>query len=158
MADAMDQCFIDLLDREEQINLSAIMIRHIARMANTSREHDLGYGFLLSLIFEYFEISLPQKVGAQVFDEIGSTTLVGCGFKVVKGELSASEQGHRTPLPPVSGPVPSAQTIAVQSQLKTELAEVKATLAEEKELNAKRHADLLALLSALSAKLSHSSS
>jgi len=51
MADAMDQCFIDLIDREEQINLSATMIRHIARIANTSSEHDLGYGFLLTCVF-----------------------------------------------------------------------------------------------------------
>jgi len=64
MADAMDQYLIDLLDREEQINLPALMIRHIARMANTSREHDLGYGFLLTQVFEFFEIELPQKVGA----------------------------------------------------------------------------------------------
>jgi len=131
-------------------------------MVNTSREHDLGYGFLLTLVFEFFEIELPQKVGAQVFDEIDSTTLMGCGFRVVKGDLSAFEQGHRTPLPPVPGPVPSAQTLDAlllgQSQLKTDLAEVKATLAAETELNAKRHADLLALLSDLSAKFSPSSS
>jgi len=52
LANAMDQCFIDLLDREEKINLPAIMVRHIARIANTTREHDLGYGFLLTLVFE----------------------------------------------------------------------------------------------------------
>ena len=92
-----------------------------------------------------------------MFDEIDSTTLMGCGFRVVKGEPSASEQGPRT----ISA-VPSAQMVdallADQSQLKTELAEVKATLVEERALNAKRHADLLALLSDLSAKLSPSSS
>jgi len=38
--------------------------------------------------------------------------------------------------------------------LKTELIEVKGALAEEKALNAKRHEDLLALLSALLEKLS----
>jgi len=38
--------------------------------------------------------------------------------------------------------------------LKTELAEVKEALAEEKAQNAKHREDLLALLSALSAKLS----
>jgi len=43
-ADAMDQCFTDLMDRSEQLNLPTIMIRHIARIANTTREHDLGYG------------------------------------------------------------------------------------------------------------------
>jgi len=58
MADAMDQCFIDLIDREEQINLPAIMIRHIARIANTSREHYLGHGFLLTHIFEHFGVKL----------------------------------------------------------------------------------------------------
>jgi len=58
MADAMDQCFIDLIDREEQINLPAIMIRHIARIANTSREHYLGHGFLLTRIFEHFGVKL----------------------------------------------------------------------------------------------------
>jgi len=129
MADALDQCLIDLLDREEQINLPAIMIRHIARMANPSKEHDLGYGFLLTLVFEFFKIPLPQKVGAQVFDEIGSTTLTSCGFQVVKGDPCASEQ---SPRPPVPGPVPSAQTLNAlltgQSQLKSELAELKAAV------------------------------
>jgi len=63
LADAMDQCFVDLMDRGKQINLPAIMIRHISRIANTSREHDLGYGFLLTLAFEHFGISLQKKVG-----------------------------------------------------------------------------------------------
>ena len=58
MADAMDQYFIDLIDREEQINLPAIMILHIARIANTSREHDLGYDFLLTRVFEHFGVKL----------------------------------------------------------------------------------------------------
>ena len=61
----MDQCFIDLMDREEQINLPAIMIRNIARIANTAREHDLGYGFPLTLVFEHFEEELKKKVGVQ---------------------------------------------------------------------------------------------
>ena len=33
LADAMDQCLMDLMDREEQINLPAIMICHIARLS-----------------------------------------------------------------------------------------------------------------------------
>jgi len=37
LAHAMDQCLMDLMDKEEQINLPAIMIRHIAQIANTSR-------------------------------------------------------------------------------------------------------------------------
>ena len=91
LADAMDQCFIDLMDRGEQINLPAIMIRHISRIANTSREHDLGYGFLLTLVFEHFGMSLQKKVGVQMVDEIGNSTLMGCGFKLVKGAHVASE-------------------------------------------------------------------
>jgi len=99
----MDQCFIDLMDRGEQINLPAIMIRHISRIANTSREHDLGYGFLLTLVFAYFGISLQKKVGVQMIDEIGSSTLIGHGFKLVRGDQAASEQGPRTTFPPLSG-------------------------------------------------------
>ena len=61
LVDAMDQYFIDMMDREEQINLPTIMIRHIARIANTVREHDLGYGFLLTLVFEHFGVDLKKK-------------------------------------------------------------------------------------------------
>ena len=67
-------------------------------------------------------------------------------------------QGARTPFPPVSGSSSSGPSVEAllqdQSRLKTELTEVKGALAEEKALNAKHHEDLLALLSALSAKLS----
>jgi len=57
-ADAMDQCLTDLMDRGEQINLPAFMITHIARIANTTRAHDLGYGFLLTRVFEHFGVEL----------------------------------------------------------------------------------------------------
>ena len=76
------------MDREEQINLPAIMIRHIARITNTTREHDLGYGFLLTRVFEYFGVDLKKKVGVQMIDEIRSSTLVGCGFTLVEGSAS----------------------------------------------------------------------
>ena len=95
LADAMDQCFIDVMDREEQINLPAIMIRHIARIANTTREHDLRYGFLLTRVFEHFGVALKKKIGVQMIDEIGSSTLMGCGFTLVEG--TASEQGTKHP-------------------------------------------------------------
>jgi len=67
------------------------MIRHVARIANTTREHDLGYGFLLTRVFEYFGGELQKKVGAQVIDEIGSSTLIGCGFNLVQDEVPGSE-------------------------------------------------------------------
>jgi len=87
----MDQCFIDLLDRTEQINLLVIMTCHIARIVNTTREHDLGYGFLLTLGFEHFEVVLQKKMRVQVVDGIGSSTLMGCDFTLVKGEQTASK-------------------------------------------------------------------
>jgi len=50
-ADAMDQCFVNLMEQGEQINLPAIMIRHIGRIATTTRGDDLGYAFLLTSVF-----------------------------------------------------------------------------------------------------------
>jgi len=83
-ADAMDQCLIDLLDRGEQINLPTIMINHIARIATTPRAQDLGYGFLLTRVFEHFGVELTKKVDAQMIDEIGSNTIMCCGFALIK--------------------------------------------------------------------------
>jgi len=60
----MNQCLTDLMDRGEQINLPAFMISHIARIANTPRAHDLGYGFLLTRVFEHFGVELKKKVDA----------------------------------------------------------------------------------------------
>jgi len=99
LADAMHQCFIDLLDRGEQINLPAIMIRHNARIVNTSQEHDLGYGFLLTLVFELFGVVLQKNMGVQMVDKIGNSTLMGCDFTLVKGEQTTTEQGPRIPFP-----------------------------------------------------------
>ena len=82
-ADAMDQCFTDLMFKGEQINLSTIMIKHIAWITNTTREHDLRYGFLLTQVFEFFGVELQKRVEAQVIDEIGSSTLKGCGCELV---------------------------------------------------------------------------
>jgi len=111
----MDQCFIDLMDREEQINLPAIMIQHIARITNTTTEHDLRYGFLLTHVFEHFGVDLKKKVGVQMIDEIGSSTLMGCGFTLVEGP--ASEQGTRIPFPPI--PVSSSNGPSVEALLLT---------------------------------------
>ena len=81
----MDQCFTNLMDRGEHINLSAIMnwIRHIARIASTTREHDLEYRFLLTRVLKHFGVELQKRVEAQVIDEVGSSTLMGCGFDQV---------------------------------------------------------------------------
>jgi len=79
----MDQCFTDLPYKGEQINLPAIMIMHITRIADTTREHDLGYGFLLTQVFEFFGVELKKRVEAQVIDEISSSALIGCGYSLV---------------------------------------------------------------------------
>ena len=36
------------------INLPGFMINHIMRIVTTPRAHDLGYGFLLTRVFEHF--------------------------------------------------------------------------------------------------------
>jgi len=101
----MDQCLIDLMDREEQINLSTIMIRHIARIANTTKEHDLG----LTRVSEHFEVDLKKKITVQMIDEIGSSTLMGCGFILI--EMPTSEQGTKEPFFPIPGSSSSGPSV-----------------------------------------------
>ena len=63
LANPMDICSTDLLDRGEQINLHAIMISHIGRIANTSKDHDMGYGFLLTSVVEKLGIPFQKIIG-----------------------------------------------------------------------------------------------
>ena len=63
LADPKDMRYTDMLDRGEQINLPVIMISHIGRIANTSKDHDMGYGFLLTSVFEKLEIPLHKRIG-----------------------------------------------------------------------------------------------
>jgi len=109
-------------------------------------------------VFEHFGTSLQKKVGVQMIDEIGSSTLTGCGFHLVRGEQADSKQGPQTPFPPVPGSSSSEPSVDAllldQSRLKTELAEVNAALAEEKVLNAKCHEALMSILSIVTAKFS----
>jgi len=79
------------------------MISHVVRIVNTSKDHEMGYGFLLISVFEKLRIPLQKRVSFQVSDEIGSSTLVGCGFTVTKGSSAGSEQGPQTPFGPVPG-------------------------------------------------------
>jgi len=131
------------------------MIHHIARISNISREYDHGYGFLLTRVLEHFGVKLKKKVGVQAIDDIGSSTLIGCGYTLVEGPTTG--QGVRTPFPPVSGSSSAWSSVETvmhdHAKPKSKLSEVKDALAEEKALNAKRYEDLLALLSTLSAKL-----
>jgi len=85
------------------MNLPTIMICHIARTANTTQKHDLGYGFVVTLVFEHFGVVLQKKMGVQMVEEIASSTLMGCDFTLVKGEQTTTEQGPRTPFSPIPG-------------------------------------------------------
>ena len=87
----MDMCLTDLLDWGEKINLPAIMISHIGRIVNTSKDHDMRYGLLLTSMFEQLGIPLQKRVSLQVSDEIGGSTLIGCCFHVKKGESASLE-------------------------------------------------------------------
>jgi len=58
-----------------------------------TQEHDLGYEFLLTWVFEHFEVELQGKVDAQVIDEVGSSTLKGCDFDLVQEGDPSAEQG-----------------------------------------------------------------
>jgi len=102
--DVMDQCLTDLMNRGEQINLPAFMINHIAQIATTPRAHDLGYGFLLTKVFEHFGVELKKKVDAQVINEIGSSTIMGYGFALIQAGDRSGDQGVQTPPVPVPRP------------------------------------------------------
>jgi len=65
LADDMDMYYIDLLDPREHINLLAIMISHISRIANTAREHDLGYDFLLTSVLSISGCLYRKKWGCR---------------------------------------------------------------------------------------------
>jgi len=77
------------------------MLNHIMWIATTPRPHDLGYGFLLTWVFEHFEAELKKRVDAQVIDEVGSSTIMGCGFALIKAGDHRTDQGVQTSSVPV---------------------------------------------------------
>ena len=108
------------------------------------------------MVFEHFGVELKKKVDARVIDEIGSSTIMGCGFALIKAGDRSEDQGVQTPSVLVLRPTPSQPATSASSSeqelLQDEITALKGALQEEKELNAKRHADLLALLTALQPK------
>ena len=62
-----------------------------------------GIGFLLMSVFKKLGIPLRKRVGLHVSDEIGNSIVIGCGFKITKGDSAPSEQGFQRPL----GSIPS---------------------------------------------------
>jgi len=117
LANPMSMCYADLLDRGKQINLPAIMISHIRRIGNTCKDHDMGYGLLLTSVFEKFGIPLQKRIGFQIDDKIGNSTLIGCGFKVAKGGSATSEQGLQTPLGPVPREASTSSALTIDTLL-----------------------------------------
>ena len=59
-------------------------------------------------MFEHFGVELQKKVEAQVIDEVGSSTIMGCGFHLIRAGDSSDEQGVQTPIPPVLVPLPAS--------------------------------------------------
>ena len=84
-------------------------------------------------------VELQKKVKAHVIDEVGSSTLMGCGFELIKEDDSGFEQGVQTLAPPV----PSSGLFIASLHQKQQRME--ADIAELKELSAKRHEDLFSL-------------
>ena len=75
---------------------------------------------MLTRVFEHFGVELKKKVDAQVIDEIGSSTIMGCGFAFIKAGDRSEAQGMQTPSLPVPRPTtsqPVASTSASTQQL-----------------------------------------
>ena len=93
-----------------------------------------------------------------MIDEVSSSTIMGCDFDLIRVGDHSDEQGVLTPILPVPPPSPSQHAASAppqeQQHLQDEITALKGAFEEEKDLNAKRHEDLLALLTTLQAKLS----
>jgi len=55
---------------------------------------------LLTRVFEHFGVELKKRVDAQVIDEVGSSTIMGCGFALIKAGDRRADQGAETPSVP----------------------------------------------------------
>ena len=120
-------------------------------------------------MFEHFGVELRKRVDAQVIDEVGSSTIMGCGFVLIKADDRRIYQGAQQPsvpapdrsedqgvqTPSVPGPRPTqrqpaaSSTVSSPQRLQADLTALQREFKEEKELNVKRYAGLLALLTAL---------
>jgi len=80
------------------------------RTANTSKDHDMGYGFLLSSMFEELRISLQKRWVFKSVMKLEVHTLIGCGFKVTKGSSVVSKQGPQISFDPVPGSPSTSST------------------------------------------------
>ena len=58
-------------------------------------------------MFEHFGVEFQKKVDAQAIDEVGSSTIMGCGFDLIRAGDPSDEQGVQTPPSPIPRPSPS---------------------------------------------------
>lgn len=64
--------YMDLLKKEEKINLPEVMINHIARAANMSKsEHSIPYEFFLSEVIAHFRTPVSKWKYANILNEFG---------------------------------------------------------------------------------------
>jgi len=67
-------------------------------------------GEITPIYFSEFEIPLRQTISLQISNEIGYSTLVGCGLTVTQGSSTTLELGPQTPFDPVSGSASTSST------------------------------------------------
>ena len=70
----MDMVVMELLLQKKQVNLPALMLQHIYRVACTEDQkskHALGYGYWLGKVFEQLEIGIPNWTYQGAKDIIG---------------------------------------------------------------------------------------
>ena len=129
MVDALDLCLTDLLAQGELINLPALMIHHIRWIANISKPHAMGYGFLLTSVLEQAGVSLKKKVMAGLNDDIGKATIQSYGFELIK-QPQDEEQVLQTPVVGVPGTGCQEKSLSSLEHLvlQEDLAVVKITL------------------------------
>ena len=83
-------------------------------------------------MFKHFRVELKKKVDAQVIDEIGSSTILACGFAPIKEGDRSNDQGVQTPFVPIprltsSLPAASASP-SEQQRLKDEITALQSAL------------------------------
>ncbi|PHT58858.1 hypothetical protein CQW23_01221 [Capsicum baccatum] len=76
-----DLCLMEALDSHEFVNLPELMIKHMTRVINPDQgAHGMLFGYFLSRIFTYFEVSCGKGKACTKQEMIRASTLEECGF------------------------------------------------------------------------------
>jgi len=86
------------------------LTQRLAHKYNLIKPWSLRKGEITPIDFSEFEIPLHKKMGLQISNEIGHSTLVECGLTVTQGISTTSEQEHQTPFDPVFGSASTSST------------------------------------------------